>query len=219
MVEQLACRRRGARRCRWAASARKQIVRKLTPVGTNWIVTTIAGLVGQKGTVDGTNRTARFSSPDGIALDSAGLLYVTDNTADNLRKLTPVGTNWVVATIGGFAGSSGNADGTGTNALFNYPDNIKVDTSGQLFIADRDNYTVRKGMIAIGPPLHISVTGNQAVLSWPTNAFPFNLEWTTGLPPFSADWTLVTNRPAAIGGNFEVTVELSAPQQFYRLRR
>jgi sugar lactone lactonase YvrE len=123
-------------------------VRKIAPVGTNWIVTTIAGLAGQKATIDGTNSIARFSGPDGITLDGAGNLYVSDTTADVVRKLTPIGTNWVVTTIGGLAGMSGSTDGTGNSARFNYPDNIKVDDSGRLYVADRDNYMLRRGAVA-----------------------------------------------------------------------
>jgi sugar lactone lactonase YvrE len=142
-------------------------VREITPIGTNWIVTTIAGLAGQKATVDGTNATARFSAPDGIGLDGAGNLYVSDTTDDVIRQLTPVGTNWVVTTIGGVAGISGSTDGTGDSALFNYPDNIKVNSLGQLYVADRDNYVIRRGIITT------NYVGTPIILTQPQRAIVF----------------------------------------------
>jgi hypothetical protein len=48
-----------------------------------------------------------------LAVDSAGNVYVADlNGNDTIRKVTPVGTNWVVTTLAGVAGSYGSADGT-----------------------------------------------------------------------------------------------------------
>src|SRR5512135_1325952 len=63
------------------------------------------------GCADGTNSGARFASPNGVVLDSAGNLYVTDRRNHTIRKISPVGSNWVVTTIAGAAGFSGTADG------------------------------------------------------------------------------------------------------------
>jgi DNA-binding beta-propeller fold protein YncE len=46
--------------------------------------------------VDGTNTSALFRYPSGIALDGAGNCYVADCDANTIRKLQPVGTNWVL---------------------------------------------------------------------------------------------------------------------------
>jgi hypothetical protein len=53
-------------------------IRKAAPVRTNWVVTTLAGLAGSGGDTDGTNSNARFSGPGGVAVDSAGNIYVAD---------------------------------------------------------------------------------------------------------------------------------------------
>src|ERR1035437_3295132 len=119
-------------------------IRKVALVGTNWVVTTIAGTAGSAGSVDGTNGAAQFNEPVGITVDGLGQLYVADYGYNTIRKVTPVGTNWVVSTIAGTAGSGGPADGTNGSAQFNYPSGITVDTNGNLYVADFYNSTIRK---------------------------------------------------------------------------
>ena len=117
-------------------------VRQVTPLGTNWVVRTLAGKT--TGTADGTNSDAQFNGPAGIALDQATNLYVTDYQNHTIRKVTPIGTNWVVTTIAGLATVSGSSDGTNSDARFDFPTGIAVDASGSLFVADSSNSTVRK---------------------------------------------------------------------------
>jgi len=90
-------------------------IRKVTPAG---VVTTLAGLAGCSGSADGTNSAALFDEPDGLALDTNGNLYVSDLGNFTIRKVTPVGTNWVVTTLAGQPGVSGSADGTNSAARF-----------------------------------------------------------------------------------------------------
>ena len=96
----------------------------------------LAGLAGSPGSADGTNSAARFNGPDGVAVDSAGNVYVADAFNDTIRKVTPVGTNWVVTTLAGLAGHAGSADGTNSAARFNYPAGVAVDSAGNLYVAD-----------------------------------------------------------------------------------
>ena len=113
-------------------------IRKVTPAGT---VTTLAGFAGSTGFADGSGSAARFYQPEGIAIDVVGNLFVADTFNCTIRKITPAG---LVTTIAGFAGSTGSADGTGSAARFSYPSGIAVDFSGNLFVADTRNYTIRK---------------------------------------------------------------------------
>src|SRR5262249_22960144 len=118
-------------------------IRKVTPSGTNWVVTTLAGLAGTVGSADGTNSSARFSGPVAIAVNSAGTLFVAE-TNNTIRRITPSGANWVVTTVAGLAGSAGSANGTNSNARFNSPAGIAVDVSGNLWVTDAGNNTIRK---------------------------------------------------------------------------
>ena len=129
----------------YVADTVNDTIRRVTPIGTNWVVSTLAGSAGIIGTNDGTNSLARFSSPKGIAVDGAGKnVYVADTTNDIIRKLSLVGTNWIVSTIAGLAGNPGNADGTNSNARFDDPAGITLDSAGNLYVADTVNNTIRK---------------------------------------------------------------------------
>ena len=102
---------------------------------------TFAGLAGANGSADGTGSAARFSNPIGVAVDSAGNVYVADIVNDTIRKITPTG---VVTTLAGLAGASGSTDGTGSAARFNAPQNVTVDSAGNVYVADALNHTIRK---------------------------------------------------------------------------
>ena len=113
-------------------------IRKVTPEG---VVTTLAGYPGFPSFGDGTGDTAYFHSPSGVAVDSAGDLVVADTDNNMIRKVTPSG---VVTTLAGLAESRGSADGTGSQAMFSLPSGVAVDGAGNVFVADRSNYTIRK---------------------------------------------------------------------------
>jgi streptogramin lyase len=128
----------------YLADAVNCTIREVTPVGTNWVVTTLAGLSGCSGTNDGTGSAARFYYPDGVAVDTNGNLYVADTANHTIREITPVGPNWVVTTLAGLAGNHGSADGTNRAARFYYPEAVAVDSAGNLYVADNVNNTIRK---------------------------------------------------------------------------
>lgn len=111
-----------------------------TVVGA-FTVTTWAGFYGYYGVVDGAVADARFHAPTGMAFDQAGALYVADTLNHTIRKITGQG---VVSTFAGMAGTAGSADGVGTAAQFYKPTGIAIDSTGNVYVADRDNDTIRK---------------------------------------------------------------------------
>lgn len=113
-------------------------IRKVTMNGT---VTTLAGGMGTSGSVDGVGGNARFIAPYGIAADSAGNVYVADNQNHAVRKVTQAG---VVTTFAGMMGASGSIDGTGTAARFYYLLGVAVDATGNVYVADEFNHSIRK---------------------------------------------------------------------------
>ena len=74
-------------------------------------------------------------------MDGSGNLYVADTLTSTIRKITPGG---VVSTLAGSAGQRGSTDGNGSVALFYQPDGVAVDGSGNVYVADTYNHTVRK---------------------------------------------------------------------------
>src|SRR5207245_6825830 len=102
-------------------------------------VTTLAGLTGNFGGADGTGSAARFVSPKGGVVDSSGNFYVADNDNHTIRKVTPVGTNWVVTTLAGLARNPGSADVTGKAARSYAPFGVAVDSGANLYAAHGGN--------------------------------------------------------------------------------
>jgi sugar lactone lactonase YvrE len=193
------------------ADSLNHTIRKITPSGT---VSTIAGLAGIWGSSDGTNNAARFYLPEGISVATNGDLYVTDSGNQTLRKISFIGTNWVVTTVAGLNGFAGNANGTGSNAQFYFPAAIGFDSVGYLYLADIGNNTIRSTRI-ISPLLQFALLGNQFILSWPATADGFILEQSAFVGP-SANWSPATNNISIVAGNFVSTNDL-AESAYFRL--
>lgn len=123
----------------YVADTYNQLIRKITI--SSGYTATFAGYAGATGTTDGAGSAARFSYPFGVAMDTAGNLFVTDAGNHTIRKITSAG---VVSTFAGVAGTSGSTDDTGTAAKFNTPAGIVADAANNLFVVDSGNYTLRK---------------------------------------------------------------------------
>jgi hypothetical protein len=199
----------------------------MTPLGTNWVVTTLAGRAGITGSADGTNSTARFGFNNatgaglgGLAVDGGGNVYVADFVNNAIRKVTPVGTNWVVTTLAGSGGVAGSADGTGTAAQFNGPNDVAVDTAGNPYVADFNNCTIRRGFAASSVPAPIlqppSLSAGQfgfGITGLPGLAV--NIEASTDL----SQWQVLSPYITLVGGtNYYVNPSPSQSAQFYRAK-
>ena len=147
-------------------------------------VTTLAGLALVSGAANGTGTNAVFNDPAAMVADAVGNLFVADSQNHAIRKITPGG---VVTTFAGQLGVAGSANRTGTAAQFNTPCGLAFDPSGNLFVSDTGNGTIRKitsagavstfagvagaggfldgvaGAALLNSPLGIAVAGNGTV--------------------------------------------------------
>jgi RHS repeat-associated protein len=106
----------------------------------NGQATTLAGN-GTTGSANGTGPAASFNNPVGMVADAAGNIYLADAGNALIRKITTAG---VVTTLAGISGVVGSANGTGTVATFNAPMGLGIDAAGNIYVADRFNYLIRK---------------------------------------------------------------------------
>ena len=113
------------------------LIRKITSKG---VVSTLAG--STEGFADGAAATAQFDSPLGVAVDSSGILYVADFNNHRIRKIS---SERGVSPLAGSGTAGYNAaPATGTEAQFNFPSGVAVDSSGILYMADYGNHRIRE---------------------------------------------------------------------------
>jgi len=114
------------------------MIRKVTPGG---LVTTLAGNTNTQSYVEGQGATAGFFSPNGVAVDASGNVYVADVGNNVIRKITPGG---LVSTYAG-SGARGALDNDDpTKATFNAPSGLVIDGIGNLYVSDYSNNLIRK---------------------------------------------------------------------------
>ena len=117
---------------------------RVLKIDTSGIITTIAGtgIAGFYG--DGGPATlAKLKQPSGIAIDTLGNIFITDNGNNRIRKISA--TSGIINTISGndTAGYSGDGDIAASAKLW-LPNGLLFDNIGNLYIADNGNYRIRK---------------------------------------------------------------------------
>ena len=122
----------------YVADTDNDAIRKITPAG---VVTTLAGTAGSSGHSDGKGAAAQFLAPEGVAVDGAGNVYVADTENSVIRKITPDG---MVTTLAGKWPYVGPNDGVGADATFDTPEAIAADAAGNVYVADTDDFIIRK---------------------------------------------------------------------------
>jgi hypothetical protein len=185
-------------------------IRKINQAG---VVSTVAGLPSTSGNLDGVGATARFNRPVSVAVDTAGNVFEAEWVNNSIRKITPDG---IVDTLAGF-GPSGTNDETGINARFSAPNGVAVDAFGNVYIADRVNNILRKGIPNYGQPFIVGQPQNQTNA---TGTAAFLAVQAIGNPPLAYQWSVngtnvsggtnsnlnIPNAQVTDSGNYQVIV-------------
>jgi sugar lactone lactonase YvrE len=185
-------------------------IHKITPAGT---VSLVAGKALLQGAADGFGPNARFRTSYGLAVDASGTVLVADSGNHTIRVITSAG---VVSTLAGQPGVASSSDGMGAAVGFNGPRAVAVDQSGNIYVSDTNNYTIRKGQLPAAPtiltqPVSLAVnTGGNAQFSVTTNGAPApTYQWFFNDQPFTGanNPTLsFTNVRTADAGSYHVVV-------------
>jgi uncharacterized delta-60 repeat protein len=204
----------------YVADTTNNLVRQITPTG---VVTTLAGVTGIAGSQDGTGSGALFNGPSGLAVDGSKNIYVADTGNSTIRKITPAG---VVTTLAGLPTAGGLKDGAGSDALFNQPKALTIDSAGNLYVADTGNAAIRQvtplGVVttlhltSMGPTittqpasLTVAAGSNASFNVTVSSQTPVSYQWKKGgvdIPGANAATFSIASAGSADAGNYTVVV-------------
>jgi hypothetical protein len=117
------------------------VVREVKPDG---VISTVAGVANKGGfSGDGGKATAaELDEPEGVAVNSAGDLYIADTGSNRIQE---VNTSGIISTVAGDGTDGYSGDGgKATSAELGAPYGVTVDAAGDLFIADTFNNRIRE---------------------------------------------------------------------------
>ena len=122
---------------------------KIRTIDASKKVSTVAGFSGDfhsisPGSVNGAIGSASFRTPNDVAIDVKGNIYVAD-TGNHLIRMINADRTTVSSLAGN--GTAGSINGLGNAASFNYPNSLVVDASGNIYVADTGNNLIRKIVI------------------------------------------------------------------------
>jgi kumamolisin len=110
----------------YIADFNNNVIRKVTPFGV--VTTPYGSLAGTAGSANGIGNAAGFDTPNGVAIDNSGILYIADTGNNLVRKI-------VSGSVSTMAGSGGQ---------FSSPGGIAVDSFSNVYLADTGNDVIRK---------------------------------------------------------------------------
>lgn len=123
----------------YLADAQNHVIREITKAG---VISIFAGTGVEGYGGDGAAATAAYlDTPTGVAVDTAGNVYIADSHNQRIRMVSG-GTITTIAGTGtpGFFGDNGQA----AAAQLNLPSAVAVDATGNVYIADTNNQRIRK---------------------------------------------------------------------------
>jgi hypothetical protein len=132
------------------------IILKILPDGRVLVWAGQTGIAGNNGNNRVKGRDARFREPSGLICDNSGNLYVSDRGNNQIRKITP--DQYVTLVAGSPNGTAGFKGGIGSKALFNSPNDVCVNKSGDIYVADTGNHAIR--LIRNGTSVVTTISGN-----------------------------------------------------------
>jgi uncharacterized protein (TIGR03437 family) len=128
----------------YVADTQNAVVRVVSPSGVIYTFagTGVAGFSGDSGQASG----AQLNSPSGVAVDTAGNVYIADTFNARIRKVLP---NGIITTVAG-GGSAQGDGGPATGAALSLPRSVAVDPVGNLFISDTGSSRIREVLAVDG---------------------------------------------------------------------
>jgi uncharacterized protein (TIGR03437 family) len=141
-----------------------QTAARIRKVNSAGVITAVAGSGAHGSSGDGGLATSASLDPNGLAVDSAGNIYIADQNS-RIRKVNTAGVISTIAGTGisGFSGDGGPA----TSATISNPGDVALDAAGNLYLADADNNRVRKIVGAAAS----SAPGSDPAITLVANAF------------------------------------------------